>query len=148
SRGHAPVHRGRLARFLVGGRDLPRHGLRAARFVAAAIHRPLFHGRLSHGADRSGRARHLAAPIVIARRSQLTPPVSSGSVRAPSCRLLLPTASRLLPALPAVSATPPRSPWPGRAPMSSRSREPLAAWRSLTMPSGPQAAPQPWFRWI
>ena len=56
----------------VGRGDLSRHGLRAARSPAAAIHRPLLYRRLSDPAHRPDRAGSVAATIVAARRSGLT----------------------------------------------------------------------------
>ncbi len=47
-----PLHRRRLARVSVGGRNLSRHGRERAQSAAAAVHRPLLHRRISNRAHR------------------------------------------------------------------------------------------------
>ena len=155
--GMRALHRRRLARLPVGRRHLSRHGLRAARSGAAAVHRPLLHRRLSDPAHRPERARGAAAAIVAARRGELTrsviPQARTARARAlgrndgpRSCPCPSPTASRSSPAPRAGSAMRRRSRWRRRAPMSSRSRAPSAGSRSSTTRSGRSAAPPRWCR--
>jgi hypothetical protein len=63
-------------RAFIGRGHLPRHGPRAARSAAPAIHRPLLHRRLSHRAHRpQRRGRHPAAAFAPGRGELMpTPP--------------------------------------------------------------------------
>jgi len=69
-----------LARLPVGRRHLPRHGRRAPRPAAAAIHRPLLHRRVSDAAHRPQRRHDPAAAALAAGGGELSAGVLSGRI--------------------------------------------------------------------
>ena len=71
-RGNAGVHRRGLARLPLGRWHLQGDGPRGARSVAAAVHRPLLHRRISDRPHRPDRPAGAAAATVAARGSRLT----------------------------------------------------------------------------